>query len=403
LAFKDVKIKSVDEKSPYFYPTRTLEIKTTGERIITPTRASTIYEYNQKITVPDIHPIDNPFSLSVRKMNVTSVQNFLEANGSYKRLFENVINEDDMMKYSSFRASIIQPTINSYKMKDKKTKKLKTVTSACDYLFREKALRNKFLRLVIKLQLDAELDVITIPYLKMPWSEYKNMVTDVSKELWKQEKEPMFVFDLNLPERGAFEDMLSFFIESADVKLLAFPHKSYSSAAISYYTLSQYAHKDVAFISFDVLRTFSRTNNISKMHTAPFIGTDVYAINTPRFVPDPDKPKVERTSESIKFFNQPNLLIEPSAKRLTHPSQILKEMDEAGDKPLLRVLEEVIHKSNDQNRLKIVNAISKVHELKVSTKEFGTIQKRIKSDESAEYVKEKIILKNTLGSIKKRS
>ena len=37
---KPSKIKSVDEKSPYFFPTRTLEIKTSGERIITPTRAS---------------------------------------------------------------------------------------------------------------------------------------------------------------------------------------------------------------------------------------------------------------------------------------------------------------------------------------------------------------------------
>jgi hypothetical protein len=177
---------------------------------------------------------------------------------------------------------------------------------------------------------------------------------------------------------------------------MAFPHKAFSSAAASYTAISRQISNDVAFFSFNVARTYSNTNILSKMHSAPFIGTDVYAIQTPRFVPNPDEPPKTRTNESIKFFNQSNLLIEPSSIRVKDPEKILDEMGTSMDKDLLNILKNYDSLGSDQNKIKVFDAISKVHELRSSTNEFNTMQKRVKSHESTEYIQEKPYLQSTL-------
>lgn len=53
----------------------------------------------------------------------------------------------------------------------------------------------------------------------------------------------------------------------------------------------------------------------------------------------------------------------------------------------------------DQDKVKVFDALSKVHELRSSTNEFKIVQKRVKSGESTEYVNEKSNLQFTLKSL----
>ncbi len=416
MTFKEIQVKTVDEKSPYFYPSRTIEIKTSEGRILTPTRAATFYEFNQKIAIPAITPIDNPISISVRKMNWKKLATFLKQNGLYKNWFRQILDSEDMMKYSSFRAHVIQPTTskiilknpNGTVQKDAKGK-VKTEPSGVDYLADNPNLRERFVRLVLKMQLDADLDIITVPYMKFPISDYQQFITSITREIRSQNKEPLFIFDLDYQKRGdRFEDAMSFFIKKADIKLMAFGNKSFQSAPISYDVLSRYVTKDVAFFTFEIAREDKIReegeekvkDEISKMHYFPFIGNDVYSIKTPKYVPDPNKPKMEATKETIKFFNPTNLLIEHSSTRLKQPKKVLEEMKESGDKWLNDIIGDYHVIGNDEDKIKVINALSKVHELKTSTMEFVELQKRVRSGESTEYIKEKTYLESQLTKLR---
>jgi len=332
-------------------------------------------------------------------MNIQKINDFLQLNGSYKNLFRKILTNDDLLKYSSLRSHIIQPTINTQYKKDRKTGKSIKVISGVDYLEQDKALREQFLKFVIKIQSDAGLEIISIPYLKQPLSEYKKMAKTVSEELRKQNREPLFVVDLGIPGRGTFTSLIEHFVNDLGIRLVAFPHKSFSSAAVSYNALSQLSEKEVAFLSVDFGRSDPYHDDISKMHYSPFIGTDVFSIRTPQFIPDPDEPEQERTKDSVKFFNKSNLQIEPSKKRMEDPDLVLDEMGETQDSKLRGILEDYDKAGNDEEYIKTLSAVSKIHELKSSSKEFLALQKRVNSSESTDYVKEPGFLSKTLDAL----
>jgi len=405
MAFKDVKLKSIDQKSPYVYPTRRVELITSEKRILTPNRAATLYEYNQKSAIPTDIPLDNEISLSIKKLNKNKLTKFLKGNGLYANWSRDLVDAEDRMKYSPFSAHIIQPTITNYKIK-KDDGTVEEVESGVEFLRKNSKERERFLRLIIKMQTDAGASIVTIPYLNLPLSDYQELVKSTSKLLHADNREPMFVFDLDYQKRGdKFEDAMKFLIEKSKVKLIAFPNRSFQSCAVSYDILSDYAENDIAFVSFDAERAYRTDSTISKMHSYPFIGTDIYTVKTPRFFPKNDeKEKVDyqKTKDSIKFFNPTNLLIQPSQERIKNVDTLLDEIDQSDNKWLKNILGDYDTINTEQDKLNVIDSVSKVHELKSSTSEFSKVRKRIKSDESTEYVKEKTYLSSTLDTLKKK-
>lgn len=411
LTFKDVKVKSLDNKSPYVYPSRTIEIEL-DKKVVTPTRAATLTEYHYKAGVPTRTAIQNTVSLSILKMNLAHLSSFLNENGTYHSLSRRLSANNDIMKYSALRAHIVQPTLTKTKKQDEKGKTV-IVDSAVDYLVSNPEKREQFLRFIIKLQSDQGLDIISIPYLNLPLSDYSKLAKDVTERLRKVNLEPLFVFDLDYQKSAEkFGEALSMLIDKVGIKLLAFPHKSFSRHAVSYDKLSRYAGKDVAFLSLNAPREEEGAINLSTMHELPFLGNDVYAVESPRFLPKPDKPgqggtgsakeepKYEIKKEKIRFFNPDTLVIEPSALRMAKPDEILKEIGEVGNENMLRILKDYGIMDNDQDKLTVLRSFSKVHELKASTTEFQTVQQRIKNEESTEYVKGHDALEKTLKRLK---
>ena len=146
-------------------------------------------------------------------------------------------------------------------------------------------------------------------------------------------------------------------------------------------------------------------SQISTTHYMPFLGNDVYAVETPRYVPDSKgTEKTERehitSIQSIKFFNPDNLIIESAARRIHKPSKILEEMQDKSNGRLLDILNNFQDTSSDRNKASIFGSLSKVHEVKSSTREFQSFQQRIKSNESTEYIREKHYLESCLNNLR---
>lgn len=405
MTFKTVKLKNLDTKSPYFYPNRTTEIVMRDGSINTPDRAATLYEYNQKGKIPSETTIDNKISFSIKKINSKGIIELLTTNGPYNSLLKYMEESDDMMKYSIFRGHLIEPT-STPQDNDKGEK----IDSGIEYLQKNSNERNRFLRFIVKVQKDIGLDIITIPYLALGFSDYCNLVKDITNNLRKTQHEPLFIFDLDYENNiDKFSNMISFFINDIGIQLLGFRNKSFSRHAVSYDILSQYLEKDVVFFSFDVDRSDDIHANISTMHYFPFLATDIYAIKKPQFIDNKKQGNTKKSTrqyqlkkENIKFFNPQSLIIEPSLTRLKDPEKILEEIKESSNENIQRILYNHTEIDDNKNKMNILKSLSKVHELKSSTAEFENLKKMIKSDESTEYIKSKDHLKNTLDSFKKR-
>ena len=222
----------------------------------------------------------------------------------------------------------------------------------------------------------------------------------------------MVAFDLEYQRGGSkFREAMSFLVRDMGVRLVAFPGRSYAGAALSYDALAGYAESDVAFVSFDTDRPYQRLNPLSKMHAFPFIGTDIYAIRTPRFVPGAAEAGgssgagsggAESALDSVRFFEPSSLTIRPSAERVGDPAALLDEMGERGNAQLRGMLEEYESARDNPDKAAALSSLSRVHELVSSTAEFGNFRDWIKKGETAEYVKEKPRLEATLADLEQQ-
>lgn len=183
---------------------------------------------------------------------------------------------------------------------------------------------------------------------------------------------------------------------------------------MSYETLAEYAESNVAFVSFDTDRSYQRSNPLPKMHSFPFVGTDIYAIRASRFVPSTAKGPAGGDNgasaaadagpslDSVKFFETSSLTIKPSAERVGDPKSLLDEIGEGGNKRLRSILEECESMSGNPEKIVVLSSVSGVHELKSSTAEFGILREWIDKGETAEYVKKKPRLESTLAEMERR-
>jgi hypothetical protein len=281
------------------------------------------------------------------------------------------------------------------------------MNSGIEYLSENTKERERFLRFNIQLQVDLGLDLISIPYLRLPLNSYCQLVEDIARNLRKQNREPFIIFDLGYGKAEKFSDALSFFIKKVNISIIGFNYKSFTNHAVSYDVLSQYIDKDVAFVMLNTERLDIINNQISTMHYMPFLGNDVFAVKTPQFRggSDPFAATKQKLSSMklIKFFNPSNLIIEPAMLRVNKPRELLNEIHESSNMRLFDILSDydAENKDEDEYRVPVLRSLSKVHELKSSTKEFGELQKRVKSSEASDYVREKRYLESCLTNLRR--
>ena len=412
----EVRVRSVDQESPYAYPSRRVEIATSSGKVTTPNRAATLYEYNKKASVPTNMPLDNDVSLAVKRPNAATLAKFLEENGVARRWAGEMRGAARRMAYSALSAYLVQPTTTDVPAKKKDGKEVApAVPSGTSYLRSSPEKMEAFLRILLRLQVDAGLGVVAVPYLGLPLSEYKKTVRKVCKAAAGLGAEPMVAFDLEYEKGGSrFKEAMSFLVRDIGVRLVAFPGRSYAGAALSYDALAGYAESDVAFVSFDTDRPYQRLNPLSKMHAFPFIGTDIYAIRTPRFVPRAAEagaggsgtggsgPGAVSALDNVKFFEPSSLTIRPSAERVGDPAALLDEIGERGNAQLRGMLEGYESARGNADKTAALSSLSRVHELVASTAEFGSLRDWIRKGETAEYVKEKPRLETTLEDLEQR-
>jgi hypothetical protein len=393
----DVKIKSLDESTRFLYPqSRSIEIRTTSNNIITPIRAATDYEYHQKGLVPTDIPIDNPVYASVQDLSFSEFDKFMHQNGYYAKLIGKMELKSRLSQYSDLRLFLVKPT---------KSDRIDDITGERRYapmtlLKQNPALLERFMRFIIQMQLEAEVNPITIPFIELPFSTYKELAFEATRSIESKGKQPVFFVDLGYENFGEIIDLLA---NHLDLNLIGLYFRSYRYAHLSYEILREYFSKDVAFLVTQVNRT--DLNDISTMHYLPFFGNDIYAVKRPigfqKTVTDDQGRRIEVPPEysinKIQFFDKESLRVQPITKM---PLLVENYAKEYGHEPLIRnMLENYRNADGFKDRCEALSAFSKVSELRSSSEEFKNFQKYISQNSAIEYINEKTVLKRTLTDV----
>ncbi len=397
-----VKLRAVDHSSPYLYPSRTIEIRTSDGTFEGPVRAATFYEYHAKQKTPTAATLDSPALVNMKRLGSDQLRDLLSKNETYGKLLKAIETSSQNGQYASLKIAVLQPTRTPTEKEP-----------AAMGLLREIRLREKFLRLIITLQQEAKLSVITIPFLELPLDEYKTLILQLSRALKDAGAEPMFLLDLNY---AAFGDMLKLLVEEVASSIIGLLYRPYREYPINYDLVSQYHDRDVAFFMMNANRYDGGFDDIATMHYLPFFGNDVYAVRVPSSfhakANDPpvstDSPESEVTAQTvprlqqIRFLNRTNLKVKPLMPQL--PSDSILADIEYQDQDLVA---KMLANRNDVNanirNYLALHYFSKVHELKTSLLEFGRLREFIEEGSTKEYILDQPSLPPVLRGLEKAS
>jgi hypothetical protein len=395
----DVKVKSLDESTRFLYPrSRSIEIRTMSTDITTPIRAATDYEYNQKGLVPTDIPIDNPVYASVQDLSFSEFDKFMHQNGYYAKLIAKMELKSRLSQYSNLRLFLLKPTKSD--RKDEVTGE--TRYAPMTLLKQNSALLERFIRFIIQMQLEAEVNPIAIPFIELPFSAYRELIIQAARSIESRGKQPVFFVDLGYEN---FREIIDLLANQLDLNLIGLYFRSYRYAHLSYEVLREYFSRDIAFFVALVNRT--DLNDISTMHYLPFFANDIYAVRRPigfqKVVRDDQgrviKMPMDYSISKIQFFDKRSLRVQSIAKTPFLVNNYLNEY--SNDFLIQNMLSNYQSADGIKERYKVLSAFSKVSELRSSSEEFKTFQKYVRQNSAIDYINEKAVLKRTLEDVAK--
>ena len=403
-----VDLQSTDDNLPYRYPSRTLTITTPSGPFETPTRAATYYEYRSRMQVTAKTVVDSPVALSVRKMNFRQLDSFVNKNQPFEPLLRRIELYHHIAQYARLRLALIQPTATADPQD--------TVLPAMTVLQSDASMRDRFLRFVVRLQQEAGLNPIAVPFLDLPFSALGSIVRDLHKSITSLGLEPIFFVDLRYPDKE-FKNVISLLTEELGSQLIGLLYRRFSQAPVNYDFLSRtYSERDVAFLSAQVDRFDMRFDDLSTSHYLPFFGADMYAVEAPegfhdeKDVPPPSEQisgsqqdaRVEMARVGrIRFFDRQSLKVKPIDSTFFDSENVLGDMKTEDREYLSQMLENREEGNSDQKKYRALNSLSKFHELQSSTREFQDLRKYIDEGSAKVYVQGKTSLEPALADIRK--
>lgn len=377
----DVKVKDIDDSARYLYPSRRIEIKIKGKTILTPNRAATSYEYNEKGKVPTDISIKNPITINVEHLTRPRFDKFLQTNNYYSRLLRKIELNNRLSQYSELYLPLFKPTSSSMQILKGDIKSL-----------------DRFLKFIIRLQIEVGLNPITIPYVELPLQTYKETSYEITKSLEKIDRQPLFFVDLKYDD---FQSIIDWFTTELQLNAVGLYPKAYRLYPLNYDVLSRYVDKDVAFISAQIKRYDSRHYDISTMHYLPFFGNDIYAVEKPmafgggsriggRVIP-------QDNLRSIRIFDRNSLCVKQIRKSSDTIDDLLYEYRQ--EEEITNILNNYHEANTDDEKLKILRAFTKMSELLESSLEFNNLQDYVRQNSTNDYIQEKNELQKTLHEV----
>jgi hypothetical protein len=385
MKIEKIHLDEVDDSLKLLQPSRMVSIKTDKGIVISPTRCATSYEFNKKAELPTEIPVDNKVSIYVKKFTGKEISDLLTANFEYGKQLEAIERVDRNTEYSILHVCAFQLSETAKNGKPPIE------------ILKEKDNLRKFLRFMIDMQHDAKHDIISIPHLELPISQVKRILKEANDAIERLGKQALFSLDLRYRN---FPELLDYVSSDLQPKLINLIYRKKRDVPQHYDYLGKFARKDIAFLMHDIDRIDFNADDISTMHYMPFLGNDFFAVEIPPpAIPKEGDFKKEKNIASLKILNDNDLTIKPITTSGVSTRKILEDIGNPINDELDIKLNSIQEAKTDNIKYKILNALTRVHELKVSTKEFSSLSDHIGERSSIDYVKNKTDFINRLRKV----
>lgn len=370
----NVKVNDIDETTngltPLFYRSRTITLQSGSKSIETPTRAISRTEFNAKKQVPVSVPIfyNNHILCDYHKLDLKEANAFLNNNEGYKKIFSRANNVAKNSTYALISPMVIQPC--------KRALSLLNTESLC----------NKFIRMNFAMQFELKKTILTIPYLGQ--FETPEFLDKILREIEKNmpESDPMIILDLAHNESNFRKiiDLVKEKNESDMMKLLGLIYHKYTDVASNYdYAWSNLRESNLC-IFMQELKRQDFDDNVSIPHYSEYTLGDVYCTENPRVFFDKSRP----TKINIKFFNRASLTVDPISEQMPCLDQVIRDLETFSNQDA-EFVRKIIEDHSDEEKLKRLSYLSKVHEISASNREFEISRKYIGQNDSRTYLEKK--------------
>jgi len=380
-----VKILEIDDSLKLLQPTRAIEIKTNKGITITPNRCATSYEFYRKAELPTEITVDNPVSIYNKKLTGKEVENLLTTNEEYGKQLKSIEKVDRITEYSTLHASTFQLAESS-----------STGNSPMETL-KEGENLDKFLRFLIDMQNEAMHDIVSIPALNLPLNTLKKELKNANDAIRKLNKQPLFSIDLKYDK---FKEILDYVESEFQTNFINLIYRKKRDYPQHYDHLRNFARKDIAFIMTDVNRIDFDHEGLSTMHYMPFLGNDLFAVETPGLaIPKKNTVPKPKNITNLKILKEDELTIKSIIDNDVSSKKILDQIGNPLANDLDLNLSNIEEAKTDNKKYKILNALTKIQELKVSSEEFTKLTIHVRERSSKDYVKSKINLEQRISKI----
>ncbi|MCD6493886.1 MAG: hypothetical protein J7K36_08875 [Archaeoglobaceae archaeon] len=388
-----VSVENIDEKSG-FYSTRTLRIKIKGKTIKTPYRAITHQELNAKNNIPEDVLLYSHFSVIHRKFTLKEIkEKVLESNKFLSNLIKFLEEYRIRMQHSEFVLPFLQPYESAL---------------IADFD------KEKYIRLIVRAQIEAGFKHISIPWLRLPAREFLTIIEKHKNDLGESYK---IIPVIDIKEKPKELEPIFRYVKevstTGELNFFGIIHRPVREALASYDLAWEVLKEaDLCIIMLDVKRYQEDLNDVSNIHLNEFVLGDVVSLETIRIFgrkkekdSETSTKKISRRKkpieEKLRIFDQDELRV-PLLREFMRSSNWVDEISRYFDRSgvIREILENYKEAQGDKEKTKVLNAISRVHEFLASEREFEASREFISKSETEDYISEKATLFRALRNVK---
>ena len=367
-----VRVLETDDSLRLLQPARAIEIRTDRGITTTPGRCVTGYEFNRKAQVPASVEINNHVSVYWKRLTGGDIDSLLHSNDWFKSQVQSLEKAARITEYSVLHVPAFELARTS-----------STGPAPAEILQNERN-RVLFLKQMIAVQQDAGYGIISIPPLGLPPGEAKPIMREADEAILKLGCQPLFSVDVR---HGGFGELVDYLADDLQAPMINLRYGKRRYFSQHYLHLARLADKDVAFLMTGVARADSDHGELSTMHYMPFLGNDLFAVETPPPAISPsDKPK---NIENLRALYRDELTILPVTDPRMSDLEVLDLEGNPVSEDLNLRLRNVREASRDAKKYSIINAITRIQELLGSSVEFSRLAGHVKERSSDAYVRGK--------------
>ena len=371
MILEDVKLREQDqddEKTPYYYRTRIVDITTDKGTFSTPTRVIARSEYLARSNLPLAKPLPTDLAIDFRNLSEKQTKGLLTEGKVAEKILRVTQQFNDISRRAIFRISVFQPPktiLGDWSSKQK----IEFADTQANYL-----------------QKKLGTNLITFPYLALPTSEYIQFIN--ARYRRDQDLSTIFTLDLSM-DYNSLKEILEHLKAKKDPMIIALIYEEWQKTIPQHNLIASYFDNEkMAFFACQVEREEldSHTSNLHAVACGG--GFDLVSLIQKRGYSD--NKNLDMTK--INIYDPNTLSINNIEAVANDPSRdLVEEFDlnsyDYNDQPYLSSIVKGYKGAGiHPKKYQILYYLAKVHEAVTSPPRFDKERKMIKSKEFLQHI-----------------